>query len=92
MHATDVLWHLMNFCAPALGIGACAAVLSRLVWRRELRRGFVALWARASVAALVASIAGLVVFERDGRMTTYAAMIVACAAAIWWAGFHAAKR
>ena len=92
MHATDAFWHLMNFCAPALGIGAFAAVLSRLLWRGELRRGVVALWVRASAAALVASIAGLVAFERDGRMATYAFMVVASAAAIWWAGFGATKR
>ena len=92
MHATEAFWHLMNFCAPALGIGAFAAVLSRLVWRGELRRGVVALWIRASAAALVASVAGLVAFERDGRMATYAVMVVASAAAIWWAGFGATKR
>jgi hypothetical protein len=92
VHATDAFWHLMNFCAPALGIGGFAAVLSRLVWRSELRRGVVALWAWASVAAIVASIAGLVAFERDGRMATYALMVVASAAAIWWTGFRATKR
>jgi hypothetical protein len=92
VHATDAFWHLMNFCTPALGIGAFAAILSRLVWRSELRRGVVALWAWASAAGLVASIAGLVVFERDGRMATYALMVVASATAIWWTGFRATKR
>ena len=92
MTATDAFWHLMNFCAPALGIGAFAAVLTRLIWRSELRRGVVALWVRASAAALLASIAGLVAFERDGRMATYALMVVASAAAIWWTGFGATKR
>ncbi len=83
----------MNFCAPALGIGGFSTVLARLVWRGELRQtSLVALWAWASAAAALASVAGLVVFERDGRMATYAAMVVACAAAIWWTGFRAAKR
>ena len=92
MQATDAFWHLMNFCAPALGIGGFAAVLSRAVWRGELRRGIVALWAWASAAAIVASIAGLVAFERDGRMATYALMVFASASAIWWTGFRATKR
>ncbi len=92
MNPIEAFWQLMNFCAPALGIGGFAAVLSRLVWRSELRRGVVALWASASAAAVVASTAGLVVFERDGRMTTYAFMVVASAAAIWWTGFRATKR
>jgi hypothetical protein len=91
VQATDAFWHLMNFCAPALAVGGFAAALSRLVWRGELRRGFIVLWARASAAAVVASIAGLVVFERDGRMATYAVMVAASAAAIWWAGFRGAK-
>ncbi len=92
VHATDAFWHVMNFCAPALGIGGFAAVLSRLVWRGGLRRGVVALWTWASAAALVASIAGLVAFERDGRMATYALMVVASATAIWWIGFRATTR
>ena len=83
----------MNFCAPAIGIGGFSALLARLVWRGELRqRSLIALWAWASGAAALASIAGLIVFERDGRMATYAAMVIACAAALWWAGFRAAKR
>ncbi len=83
----------MNFCAPALGAGGFSAALARLFWRVELgRRSFLALWMWTSTAALMVSIAGLVVFERDGRMVTYAAMVVACAAAIWWSGFRAVKR
>jgi hypothetical protein len=83
----------MNFCAPAVGIGGFSAALARLLWRADLgRRTFLSLWAWAGVAALVAQTAGLVIFERDGKMATYAAMVVACATAIWWAGFRAGKR
>jgi len=93
VHAADAFWHLMNFCAPAIAIGGFAVVLARIVWRGELRqRSLVALWAWASTAAFLASVAGLALFERDGKMATYAAMVVACAGAIWWAGFRAAKR
>ncbi len=93
MQATDAFWHLMNFCAPAVGIGGFSAALARLVWRADLgRRRFLSLWAWAGSAAMLAQIAGLVIFERDGRMATYAAMVLACAVAIWWAGFRAAKR
>lgn len=93
MPPTDAFWHLMNFCAPALGLGVFSAALSRLIWRRELRhRRFLSLWAAASAAAMLAQAGGLVAFERDGRMATYAAMVVACAAAIAWVGFRAAKR
>lgn len=93
MPVTDAFWHLMNFCGAAVGIGGFSAGLARLLWRADLaRRKFLSLWAWAAMAALVAQTAGLVVFEHDGRMATYAAMVVACAAAIWWAGFRAGKR
>jgi hypothetical protein len=35
-----------------------------------------------------ASALGLVAFEHDGKMATYAAMVVACALALWWRGFR----
>ena len=46
------------------------------------------LWAWASGASALAAVAGLVVFGQDGRMATYAAMVVACAVGLWWAGFR----
>jgi hypothetical protein len=89
LQATDAFWHITNFFAPALVVGGCAAALTRLVWRRELGSGsFWRLWAWASAACAVVSIAGLVVFAHDGKMATYAAMVVACAAALWWAGLR----
>jgi peptidoglycan/LPS O-acetylase OafA/YrhL len=89
LQATDAFWHITNFFAPALVVGGIAAVLARLVWRRELRaRSVWRLWAWAGGASALASIAGLVVFEHDGKMATYGAMVVACAAALWWAGLR----
>ena len=32
MGPLDALWHLLNFFAPALGVGLITAVLARLVW------------------------------------------------------------
>jgi hypothetical protein len=40
----------------------------------------------------VVSLAGLVISGRDGRMVTYAAMTLACALALWWAGFGPGRR
>ncbi len=93
MQATDAFWHVMNFCAPAVGIGGFSTGLARLVWRGELRqRKLMSLWLWAAIFALLAQVAGLVVFERDGRMATYAAMVVACALALWWKGLRPGKR
>ena len=89
MQPSDAFWHLTNFFAPALVLGAIAAAATKLIWRRELAPvPGLRLWAWASGAAALASIGGLIVFERDGRMATYAAMVLACAAALWWAGFR----
>jgi hypothetical protein len=89
LQAIDAFWHITNFFAPALVVGGCAAVLTRLVWRRELGSVSVwRLWAWASGACALVSLAGLIVFAHDGKMASYAAMVVACAAALWWAGLR----
>ncbi len=92
MGPLDALWHLLNFLAPAFGLGVLAASAAKLLWRRELgpvpwRR--LALW--GSAASTLALIGGLVVSGRDGRMATYAAMVTACALALWRAGFGARR-
>jgi hypothetical protein len=92
LQAADAFWHLTNFFAPALFLGACAAALTKAIWRRELApsRGWW-LWASASGASALAAIGGLVVFGQDGRMATYAAMVVGCALGLWWAGFRGGR-
>jgi hypothetical protein len=88
MGPLDALWHLLNFLAPAVGVGALASALAKLFWRRDLRgTRWLALWAWCSAAGLVALVAGLVLSGHDGRMTTYAALVAAMALAIWWRGF-----
>jgi hypothetical protein len=82
-------WHIANFFAPALVVGLLAAAAAKGVWRRDLAAiGWLRLAAWASAAMAVVSMLGLVIFEHDGKMITYAAMLVACAAALWWAGFR----
>ena len=89
MQAAEAFWHLTNFFAPALFLGAFAAALTKAAWRRELGpvRAW-RLWAWASGASALAAVAGLAVFGQDGRMATYTAMVVACAGGLWWAGFR----
>jgi hypothetical protein len=89
LQPSDAFWHLTNFFAPAVVLGAIAAAATKLIWRRELAAvGGLRLWAWASGAAAIAAVAGLVIFAHDGQMATYAAMVLACAAALWWAGFR----
>jgi hypothetical protein len=89
MGPLDALWHLSNLIAPGIGLGMMSAALAKLLWRRELsavpwRR--LAGWGTAASTAVL--LAGLVLTGRDGRMGTYGAMVLACAAALWWAGFR----
>jgi uncharacterized membrane protein len=88
MGPIDAFWHLSNLFLPALLLGALAAALAKLMWRRELAS---VPWRRLATVAAAAAAAvvllGLVVFGRDGRMTTYAGMVLATAGALWWRGF-----
>lgn len=93
MGPLDAFWHLLNFLLPALGLGMLSAAGAKLLWRRELA-GMA--WARlardASLAAAAMLVGGLVAFRHDGRMATYAAMVVACALMLWWRGFGPGRR
>lgn len=93
MGPVDAFWHLTNFFAPAFGVGLIAAAFAKLLWRRELRPvrwARLALWATAGGALVL--VAGLVVFGRDGKMATYAAMVVACGLLLWCVGFGPLRR
>ena len=92
MGPLDAFWHLLNFLAPALGVGVITAALARLVWWRELRRASyarLALWAVAGCA--VGLLAALIVFGRDGKMAGYALMLAGGSLSLWWAGLRTAR-
>ena len=88
MGPLDALWHMTNLFVPALGLGALAAALAKLLWRRELAA---VPWKRlagpACAACVAVVLAGLVLLGRDGKMATYGAMVVASALTLWWRGF-----
>jgi hypothetical protein len=79
---------LLNFFAPAIGMGLIAPTLAKLLWRRALAG---VSWKRlvgwAMVACAAVLVAGLVVFGHDGKMATYGAMVLACALTLWGLGF-----
>ena len=87
MTFVTAFWHVVNFAAVPLALGAVAAWLAKIAWRRELAGvGWWPLAWPAGAAALAAAIGGLVVTGRDGRIATYAAMVLACATALLWRG------
>lgn len=93
MGPLDALWHLLNLFVPALALAPLAALLAKGLWRRELAA---VSWQRLTVPALgvcaATTVAGLVIFGQDGRMATYAAMVVLCALTLWWRGFGPGRR
>jgi hypothetical protein len=85
----DGLWHLLNFFAPALGIGLFASLAAKMLWRRDIKgTAWWRLWLWSSLWAAVVSVGGLVWLGRDGKMATYAAMVLVCALSLWWVGFR----
>ena len=88
MSPLDALWHLLGLFLPALMTGLLATGMAKAVWKRELAH---AVWWRLArwvvAAGALAQAGGLVAFGRDGRMASYALMLLASALALWWAGF-----
>jgi hypothetical protein len=93
MGPLDAFWHVSNLFVTALGLGALAAALAKLIWRRELAPvAYKRLAGPACAACAAVVLVGLVAFGRDGKMATYAAMVAACAFTLWWQGFGPGRR
>lgn len=80
--------HLLNFIAPAAVVALLLALSSRvfsrfLVSKRPLAQS---IWAQIAIIFIVNVVvlgAGLVFFGNDGKMATYAAMVLASALSQW---------
>ena len=88
--------HLLNFIAPAAALALLLVLSSRLFSRFLTSKQPLAQskWAQAAIIFIVnvvVLIAGLVLFGNDGKMATYAAMVLASAACQWvlWRGWQA---
>ena len=84
MGPIDLLLHLAGLFAPALAVALMVSMLARVLlpamtagrsWSLSVVCGF--------LAGATALAAGLVLLGRDGRMLTYAALVLACAASEW---------
>lgn len=83
MGPIDFLVHFTNFLAPALFLGLVLPLAARLVLRGSRGGRF---WPQAGLVALAGAAmlgVGLWVFGRDGKMATYAAMVLAAGSAQW---------
>jgi len=89
MGPLDLLRHLLNFIAPALFTGTALALYARYVLRsKSAKLSVQAQAAINSIAGVAVLAAGLWYFGRDGKMATYAALVVVCALSQWLAGRH----
>ena len=81
MDFADLFWHLANFVVPALIIGPGLALLSHVIWRKTPSSHSLRAQAAINfVVCLAILVIGLLVAGRDGRIVTYAALVLACAA------------
>lgn len=84
MGPIDSLIHLLNFAAPALVVGLLTALLSRLFMKKKaVAHGLLAQAAINFVVCLLVLLGGLWFFGHDGKMLTYAALVLACASSQW---------
>ena len=84
MGLLDQILHLINFCAPALAVGFLLALVGPLLAEKQAPApGFIACTAINCIAGVLALGLGLWFFGNDGKMASYAAMLVATASSQW---------
>ena len=85
MGPIDSFFHLLNFAAPALVVGVLVALAARIFMKnRPSAQSLLAQVAINFVVCLLALVGGLWFFGHDGKMATYAALVLACATSQWW--------
>ena len=84
MGPVAALTHLLNFVAPALGLGLLVTLAAQFFMKKRppalTLPTQLAINIRANVVVLAL---GLWLTGRDGKMVSYAAMAVACATSQW---------
>jgi hypothetical protein len=83
----DLAIHLLSFVAPALAVALLVALAGPLVLPRAGRpRWWWAPVALNFIAGVAVLVAGLWLFGRDGKMTTYSALVLVVATCQWLSG------
>lgn len=87
MGPLDLSWHLLSFVAPAFAVALAVALGARLLrLDRTVGRPW---WVPVAINFLAGTAvlgAGLWYFGRDGKMASYAALVLAVATSQWLAG------
>ncbi len=77
MTALDALFHLINFALPAVFVGGALSFWGRRYGKKNARQT----WLINSIIGTVAMATGLVLFGVDGKILSYALLVVACSLA-----------
>lgn len=81
----DLANHLFNFVLTAIAMGVMVPFFSSLLWRKTpVKRSLTSQMLITSLACLAVLFAGLVVFNTDGKMLTYAGVVLTAACCQWW--------
>jgi len=76
--------HLLNFAAPAMAVALLLVLCSHVFMRNMAKaHGWIAPIAINFVVGCATLGIGLALLGRDGRMLTYAALVLACASSQW---------
>ncbi|MBE7369695.1 hypothetical protein [Ramlibacter pallidus] len=87
MGPIDSLNHLLSFAAPAFAVALLVTLARPLILPVGGQRlGWWSSFALNFAAGLLVLAAGLWYFGRDGKMATYAALVVAVATVQWLSG------
>ncbi len=84
MGPLDLFLHLLSFAAPAVAIASVVALAARILMPR--RPASYPWWAQAAISSIVGVLvlgAGLWHFGVDGKMVTYAALVLAVGSCQW---------
>ena len=80
----DAFFHLANFIAPAFFVALALLLAARLLWPQRARaRSRWLTFALLLAVGLAALAGGLWLWGQDARMASYAALVLACASALW---------
>ena len=83
MGPLDILNHLLNFIAPAAAVALLLVVCGRLFSAQGSGMSLWRQFAAVFLVGLVVLAGGLALLGRDGKMMTYAALVVATATCQW---------
>ena len=87
MNVIDFLLHSLSFAAPAFALAILVALAARVLLPRDpAKPGWWVFAAINFVAGLVVLGAGLWYFGRDGKMATYAALVLVVPTVQWLSG------